>query len=38
MTEDLDKFDNCELYEEMYNVEKILEKKKHKGANLFLKV
>jgi hypothetical protein len=32
MTDDLDKFDNCELYEEMYIVEKILEKKKHKGV------
>jgi hypothetical protein len=28
---DLDKFENCELYEEEYMVEKILDKKKYKG-------
>jgi hypothetical protein len=32
MAEDLERFENCELYEEMYNVEKILDKKKYKNV------
>lgn len=32
MSNELDLFENCELYEEEYMVEKILDKKKHKGV------